>query len=812
VLHRVHELSDRNEPNLSKTFCSLIPLGEILGEILDCGPTAKKVLSFYEDLLSALGPELHILMNAPLHKIERAGGPLLREAIDRMRGSRVIRQEGYDGEYGVIRLFEEAEKRALAGQEALFSLPKKQTRQKNAPVSPKESRIEKSKSGPFESTGSPDSILAPLNERQKEAVLSEGGHLLIIAGPGTGKTLTLTHRIAYQIESGKAPPEKVLALTFTNKAAGEMKQRVASLLHEGLAKGIRIPTFHAFCREVLREEGERIGLAPDFTLCSEADAAMIAQAVVSDSKPRKGSAQAFPRKLSQLKMASVLNVTEDPSYHELLPLLKEYQERLRRMHMLDLDDLEVETLRLFQKHPEVSKKYGERFPWIFVDEYQDTNPIQVQILKAMVRHDLHGALHPRPCPSIIDLSIPKVSPCTLNPVPCTPSLGPDSPCAVSLGPCAPSICAIGDPDQAIYGFRGSDVTNFHRFEEDFPEPRKLILSKNYRSTKTILDSAASLMQKDKALDASLGQGDPIRFASCRTEKEEAEMIVEQVEKLIGGTSYFSLDSGRVSSHENGEDLGFGDIAVLCRLNAQGAAFEEAFSRAGIPFVRSGEKPLISQFPVNILWRFLQTRLYPENPYYLEAYDLCLRQNGLSSPLVGEDNPPNLSSPTISTLIEHAISLHQFDTLSEESLNAINRLKAAAQDFTDVESFLDALSLDRGIDHSSLLGDRVALMSLHAAKGLEWPVVFITGCEDGLIPCTLFGDRNDEEEKRLFYVGMTRARKSLILSCVKHRMINTRHLELKLSPFLSLIPERMIQPLERREWKQTKKPHKQLSFF
>jgi len=168
--------------------------------------------------------------------------------------------------------------------------------------------------------------------------------------------------------------------------------------------------------------------------------------------------------------------------------------------------------------------------------------------------------------------------------------------------------------------------------------------------------------------------------------------------------------------------------------------------------------------------------------------------------------------SVSTLFEYALSLHQFDTLSEESLNAINRLKAAAQDFTDGESFLDALSLDRGIDHSSLLGDRVALMSLHAAKGLEWPVVFITGCEDGLIPCTLFGDKNDEKEKRIFYVGMTRARKSLILSYVNHRMIKTRHLELKLSPFLSLIPERMIQPLERRDWKQTKKPHKQLSFF
>jgi DNA helicase-2/ATP-dependent DNA helicase PcrA len=205
---------------------------------------------------------------------------------------------------GVIRLFEKAEKKTLCGQEALFTLPQKQDRQKEAPFSPKKSRIEKPKSGPFEPTGSHDSILAPLNERQREAVLHEGGHLLIIAGPGTGKTMTLTHRIAHQIQSGKASPEKVLALTFTNKAAEEMKNRMTSLLSENPAKKIRVSTFHAFCREVLREDGERIGLAPDFTLCSEADAAMIAQTVVSDSKTRKGSVQVFPRKLSQLKMAS----------------------------------------------------------------------------------------------------------------------------------------------------------------------------------------------------------------------------------------------------------------------------------------------------------------------------------------------------------------------------------------------------------------------------------------------------------------------------------------------------------------------------
>ncbi len=211
--------------------------------------------------------------------------------------------------------------------------------------------------------------------------------------------------------------------------------------------------------------------------------------------------------------------------------------------MLDLDDLEVETLRLFQRHPEVCLGYAERFPKIFVDEYQDTNPMQVEILKLLVY--------------------------------------------ASPQPCAPYIFAIGDPDQAIYGFRGADIRNFHLFSEDFPGAREISLSRNYRSTRIILSCSSALMEKEEPLEGMTGKGEPIRLASCRTHSEEAEMIVEQIEKLLGGITHFSLDSGRVSSHEEGESFGFDDMAVLFRLNAQGDAFEEAFSRAGIPFIRSG---------------------------------------------------------------------------------------------------------------------------------------------------------------------------------------------------------------------------------
>jgi DNA helicase-2/ATP-dependent DNA helicase PcrA len=476
--------------------------------------------------------------------------------------------------------------------------------------------------------------------------------------------------------------------------------------------------------------------------------------------------------------------------------------------MLDLHDLEVETLRLFKNHPEVAAGLGKRFPKIFVDEYQDTNRMQVEILKSLVS-------------------------CATN-----------LPCALHRPPCAVHVCAIGDPDQAIYGFRGADVENFHRFADDFPGAKTVTLLVNYRSTQPILDAASSLIQKKQKLKGVLGIGELVQISDCRTEAEEAEMIVEQIEKLIGGTSYFSLDSGRASSHDEPENLGFGDIAVLFRLNAQGDAFEEAFSRAGIPFVRSGEKPLIQGFPVNVLWRFLQTVSYPENQYYRDAYHQILEDSGLTphpppgsgpgqaltppitlspSPLVartnsfvrgwGRDEGEGRAGANLVNLLGQAVALHGLTTLSEEEGDRLRRLHDLARSgFGDLKSFLDALSLERGIDHAGLLGDRVAVMSLHAAKGLEWPVVFIAGCEDQLLPCTLYGDQDEAEEKRLFYVGMTRARSRLILSHAARRTLSGRPLDMKPSPFALLIPQSLRRPLERKPWKPKKKAPNQLSFF
>jgi DNA helicase-2/ATP-dependent DNA helicase PcrA len=756
VLHRVHELADRSSPRLSKAFHSLIPLPEILSEILDCGPATKRVTGLYDRLLAELGPELAILMDIPPADLEAAGGPLLAEAIQRMRENRVIREGGFDGRYGMIRLFHAGEKGVTVGQTGLFG---RAAPPGGPPAAPKPRRLRKKggKGARKKEQVLRDPILDPLNEAQMKAVLYEGGHLLVKAGPGTGKTLTLAHRIAYLIREGRAASEQILALTFTRKAAREMARRISRLLGEE-TQAPRIATFHTLCLGLLREEGVRLGLPTHFTLCSEQDSERIAAQALTSAGKNPRSLGAFLRALPDLKRAAPFS--PETLVTDFLAPFEAYQKRLRSLGMLDLDDLLVEALRLLKAHPDLAEAYALRYPWILVDEYQDTNAAQSALLRALA-----------------DTGTPR-------------------------------LFAIGDPDQSIYGFRGADVKNYHRFSEDFAGAEQVVLSRNYRSTTPILKGAAALMGHARPLESTEGDGAPIALGRCTTDGEEAEMIVEQVERLIGGTSYFSLDSGRVASHQEGATLGFGDVGILFRLNAQGDALEKAFSRSGIPYVRSGEMPLIERHPVDLLWRFFRAISYPGNPLYEAAYRELTPKPVLESEI---RERLNLQGP-LTALIKQAIEIHPMDPAPGEPADALGRLMEIADDFEgDLHAFLDMLSLERGIDHSVLLGDRVALMSLHAAKGLQWPVVFITGCEDRLMPCTLFGSRDVEEERRLLYVGMTRARARLTLSCVMHRTLGGRPLRMKPSPFLKAIPADLCRPLVR-EGRVSRKKQKQLELF
>ena len=773
VLNRVYELSDRLDPRLSKAFFSLIPLPEVLSELLGCGPSSKKVAAHYDRLLSELGPELPLLMDMPLEKIEETGGPILAEAVHRMRQNRVRCDEGYDGEYGAIHLFDRDEIRTLTGQMALFpkdpaSASKRAPGKRRSSAGPLFPPSKEKEPLPLAKTFK-DPILDPLNPEQRSAVTFTGGHLLVVAGPGTGKTMTLTHRIAHLIREGQALPQQILALTFTRKAATEMEQRIKRLLNTRGEQTVTVLTFHGFCLDLLRKEAGKIGLPLDFHLCSETDGELVLREILTEKGKGPGTIRSLIRSIHRKKARPDPEEGKKPEGQDLDACLEEYKKRLRNMGMLDLDDLEGETLNVLRRDGASRERVRKRYPWVFVDEYQDTNPLQVDLLKMII------------------------------------GVHPDSARRENE---SGGICAIGDPNQAIYGFRGADVGNFFRFHQDFQGAKEISLNRNYRSTEIILRGAAGLLKKPRPLRCESSGGPMIALATCRTEAEEAEMIIEQIERLMGGTTLFSLDSGRVGSHEGENALSFGDIGVLFRLNAQGDALQEAFERAGIPFIRSGERPLIQRYPVDILWRFFQACQYPEVDYYRKRY----RALAPKGDLLPEKRFLSNGSPA--ALIDRVLKLHDLDLSTEPAMEALNRLRAVGAHYADdVKGFLDTITMERGLDHALYgIGDRVGLMSLHAAKGLEWPVVFIVGCEDRLIPCTLFARGDDAEERRLFYVGMTRAKIRLILSRAKRRNLQGRALDMGPTPFLRDIPGELCAPLERRGWKPRKKAHQQLALF
>jgi DNA helicase-2/ATP-dependent DNA helicase PcrA len=760
VLNRVLQLADRKKPQFSPNFQSLIPLTEVLSELLDRGPSTKTVLTAYENLISKLGPELKILIQTPLSDIDAAGGPLLREAIARIRRNQVIKKAGYDGQFGTIRLFEPSEKEAYKGQMALFT-PNKSRR-----ATPKKASLPTRRLSPrnlehHQKGKTQNPILDLLNPEQREAVLHEKGHLLVAAGPGTGKTMTLTHRIAHLIQNKHLNPGQILALTFTRKAAAEMKQRLKTLLNDTENLPVSVFTFHGFCLGFLKKLDPSVGLPPDFMLCSETDAEEIALQILKKAGKDKVFRRQFMNLLPIIKASEILDLKDTSLDSEFHRIYANYQKYLRQTGMLDLNDLEIETLKIMQDKEDIAKTIGRRFKTVCVDEYQDVNDVQVALLKALHRS---GVAH---------------------------------------------IFAIGDPDQAIYGFRGSQRKHFLLFSQDFPGTRTITLTRNYRSSRSILTGAAAVLGKEPLHGESTGLG-PVFVAACRTEKEEAEMVVEQVERLMGGTSHFSLDSGRVSVSDGDSSLGFGDFAVLYRLNTQGDHLQEAFDRSGIPYMRSGEAPLISRYPANLFWRFFQILKYPENAYFKVAYQTCLSKYGVVCPKKPEIRP----NMTAGELLACAEALHEgIDSNSEDTKRILRRLwELAEKSLNGITSFLNTLSLERGIDHTGLMGDRLALMSLHAAKGLEWPITFITGCENRLLPCNLFDTGDMEEERRLFYVGMTRAKTLLILSHAQKRTIYGRTLHMSPSPFLANLPADIQKPLKRKIPASNRSPHKQLKLF
>jgi len=735
VLHRVEALADRAEsqatpPASAGEVLNLVPLPEILSEIAGSGPSSQKVERSYERLLAALGPELAILEVVPLEDIARAESSLLAEAVARLRAGRVIREAGYDGEYGTIRLFERAELRRRTAGGLLFDIPAAMTisplpsRPREAPrdalalteasTAAAQSPAVRSPRRPAASPVPPSSrILAALDDDQRAAAAVAEGALLIMAGPGSGKTRTLTHRIAHLIEDRGVPAHRCVAVTFTRRAAFEMRSRLAALLGRE-AHRVAIHTFHSLGLSILREHGGAVGLHRGFRVAQESERAAL---VVEHLGLTEGKARARLRTISRAKRAP------HAAGDDVAEAMAAYQRALALRNWIDFDDLVALAVRALASDAGLAALYQDRFRWIFVDEFQDVDEQQYGLLGL-------------------------------------------------LAPAGANLCAIGDPDQAIYGFRGADASCFDRFKTDYPSAAVVTLARNYRSSGTIV-TASSQIIAPSARRASMDEvvrdmHERLTIHVAPSERAEAEFVVHTIEQLIGGHSFFSIDSGRATDSAQAS-LSFADFAVLYRTDAQSAALREALARSGLPFKKHSHERLAERPAVRALLRELDHRAEED----IGDSSLVARLRAAAARLKRRD------------------AAHDAETV-ETALQQLSALAATCDG--DGDRFADAVAFATEADLWDPRADRISLLTLHAAKGLEFPVVFIVGLEDGILPLHWNGpdDTMEAEERRLLYVGMTRAKDRLVLSRAVQRHWRGRLRRLNPSPYLNDIEDALVR--------------------
>ncbi|QVQ50391.1 UvrD-helicase domain-containing protein [Spiractinospora alimapuensis] len=737
VLHRVDDLADRPEgvrPEGAAGFRNLIPLPEIVSEIVGVGPKSKKVLGRIATLTAEHGSELAILDDVPTDDLER-GLPGLGEAISRLRAGTVIRDAGYDGEYGRIHLFAPDELTALrtADAPALFDAPAATParRASSRPaVAPRTAEVTVAVTEPSDDDRTPpplpppdsggSGVLAGLDPDQRTAAAVESGPLLIVAGPGTGKTRTVTHRLAHLVTERSVPPEECLAITFTRRAAEEMSERMAGLVGAA-ASDLTVATFHSFGFSVIRDHHELLGLPPTVGIAD----ATVADELLTSAAGDRGLTSGSRRALSLVRRGEA-----EPDA-DTAELLATYSRLLRERGLVDYDDLLLLPVELLGANPEVRAAYRDRYRWVTVDEYQDVDAVQYRLLRLL-------------CP-------------------------PDA-----------NLTAIGDPDQAIYSFRGADVGFFLRFERDYPTAPVVRLTRNYRSGPPIVEAALrairpSTLVADRELHATRTEVDhPLTVHQVEDERAEAAYVARTIESLLGGSSLYSLDSGRATP-EDGHEISFADIAVLYRTDAQARAVVEELGRCGLPSQKRSHDPLTARAGVEHILR-----------------ELVHVSDGATGDVLAEVR--SAAAAAERTLASDSASEGADERVAEVHV-ATELLSPLARRYgTDLGGFVREVLLGAEVDALDARADAISLLTLHAAKGLEFPVVFVVGCEDGLLPLRWPGTEPDEasiaEERRLCFVGMTRAQDHLYLTHARRRSRMGRVEERRVSPFLDDLGDRV----------------------
>ena len=651
-----------------------------------------------------------------------------------------------------------------------------------------------------------EALLEGLNTEQRKAVVHQGSPLLVVAGAGSGKTRVLTRRIAYLLAARSVAPYEVLAITFTNKAAAEMKERVADLVGNP-AKSMWVSTFHSACVRILRQEASRLGYSNSFTIYDSSDSVRLLTIIIRELNldSKQYSARAVHGIISAAKNelvgpADYANRTTNHFEEVIAEIFALYQKRLVAANAMDFDDLIGKTVEVLQRFPEARARYRSRFKHILVDEYQDTNHAQYLMIRELV--------------GVPEENFPIAE-----------------------------LCVVGDADQSIYAFRGANIRNILQFEADYPNAKTILLEQNYRSTQNILSAANSVIsknegRKEKNLWSQEGEGELITGFVAESEHDEAEFVVGEIRKL------------RDAAISNP-----GDTAIFYRTNAQSRAFEEAFLRSGIPYKVVGGVRFYERKEVKDFLGYLRVLVNPEDEVSLRriintpkrgigdraldvidlhsattgfsfGQSLCDARNATGIPsrsliaindfihlldnlrtLVDAKTKPSIIAQAVleqsGLLAELANSADPQDEGRVENLQELVSVAAEyevselgedeeislAGFLEDVSLVADSDQIPDGADH----GGVVTMMTLHTAKGLEFPTVFLTGMEEGIFPHSrTLGERTEiEEERRLAYVGLTRARKRLYLSRCEYRSSWGAPTYNPPSRFIAEIPDELI---------------------
>ncbi|RYG71379.1 DNA helicase PcrA [Lentibacillus lipolyticus] len=644
-----------------------------------------------------------------------------------------------------------------------------------------------------------DNLLNGLNKEQKQAVQHTDGPLLIMAGAGSGKTRVLTHRIAYLLGEKDVSPRSILAITFTNKAAREMKERVNRLIGAG-GEQIWVSTFHSMCVRILRRDIDRIGYSSNFTILDSSDQLSVIKQILKDLNidtkkfdPRAMLGQISGAKNELITPEEYSKNVADFFHRQVAQIYERYQKTLQKNQALDFDDLIMQTIHLFKRVPEVLEYYQRRFQYIHVDEYQDTNHAQYFLVKQLASR-------------------------------------------------YQNLCVVGDSDQSIYRWRGADISNILSFEEDYPSSRTIYLEQNYRSTKSILDAANHVIEhnagrKSKNLWTENDDGGKIHYYQGATEQEEALYVTDKIQELT--------DDGRFSLN---------DIAILYRTNAQSRAIEDTLMKSNIAYQMIGGTKFYDRKEIKDLIAYLRLITNPDDDISFErvvnvpkrgigkttldklrAYaaenDISFFQTLKEVDFTGVSKKAAQALSTFESFIQSLIQQQEFLTATdmvdavlertgyeemlknERSLESQSRLenleefKTVTQEFEEgaedktLVAFLTDLALiadiDRVDEEEAENEPKVTMMTLHGAKGLEFPVVFLVGMEESVFPHSrsMMDEEEMQEERRLAYVGITRAEQELFLTHAKMRTLFGRTNMNPISRFINEIPEDLIDGIE-----------------